>query len=120
MTNKTNKTYTIDAAGRAPGRVATEVAVILMGKDRTDFARNTMPDVEVEVVSAGAMKLDANKMKDKLYTHHSGFPGGIKHASMERVVETKGAREVLRRAVYGMLPKNKLRPRMMKNLKIKE
>jgi large subunit ribosomal protein L13 len=112
--------YTIDAAKRAPGRVATEVAVLLMGKNRTDFSKNTIPAVEVEVVSAGEMRLNQNKMRDKEYFHHSLYPGGLKRETMGHLVEKKGAREVLRRAVYGMLPKNKLRARMMKNLKIKE
>ncbi len=112
--------YTIDAKGQKPGRVATQVAVLLMGKNRTDFAKNTIPAVEVEVLSAGAMSLDAKKLKDKQYARHSLYPGGLTLESMQRVVDQKGAREVLRRAIYGMLPKNKLRPRMMKNLKIKE
>lgn len=112
--------YTIDAKGRVPGRIATEVAVLLMGKNRTDFAKNTIPAVEVEVTSASKMKLAQKKLTDKLYRHHSGYPGGLKTASMEQVVEKKGAREVLRRAVYGMLPKNRLRPKMMLNLKIKD
>ncbi len=112
--------YTIDATKKAPGRIATEVAVLLMGKNRTDFAKNKIPDVNVEVVSAGAMKLDANKMRDKKYARYSMYPGGLTLESMEHVVETKGAREVLRKAVYGMLPKNKLRAQMMKNLTIKE
>ena len=111
--------YTIDAAKRSPGRVATEIAVLLMGKNRTDFAKNKIPDVNIEVVSAGAMKLDANKMRDKRYARHSLYPGGLTLESMSHVVKTKGAGEVLRRAVYGMLPKNKLRARMMKNLTIK-
>ena len=114
------KKHVIDAKGRVPGRVATEVAVILMGKDRTDFARNRIPEVEVEVTSAGKMSLDAKKLRDKMYNHYSGYPGGLKRHSQEHVVKTLGPREVLRRAVYGMLPKNKLRPQMMKNLKIKE
>lgn len=112
--------YTVDAKGRVPGRVATEVAVLLMGKNRTDFARNTIPDVEVEVLNTKDLKLDTRKLKDKSYYKYSGYPGGLKSESMQRVVEKKGVTEVLRRAVYGMLPKNKLRPRMMKNLKIKE
>lgn len=111
--------YTIDAKGRVPGRIATEVAVLLMGKNRTDFAKNTIPAVEVEVVSVDQMKLDGKKLIDKKYHHHSLYPGGLKIESMKQVIEQKGAKEVLRRAVYGMLPKNKLRPRMMKNLKIK-
>ncbi|OHA92115.1 MAG: 50S ribosomal protein L13 [Candidatus Zambryskibacteria bacterium RIFCSPLOWO2_02_FULL_51_21] len=112
--------YSIDAKGKVPGRIATEVAVLLMGKNRTDFARNKIPDIEVEVSNAGAMSLDAKKMRDKRYSRHSLYPGGLTLESMSHVVEKKGAREVLRRAVYGMLPKNKLRPRMMKNLKINE
>ena len=111
--------YTIDAKGRVPGRVATEIAVLLMGKNRTDFARNKIPDVSVEVVSSAEMKLDQKKLRDKTYAHHSGYPGSLKLHSQAHVVETKGHKEVLRRAVYGMLPKNKLRPRMMKNLNIK-
>lgn len=112
--------YTIDAKGQRPGRVATQIAVLLMGKNRTDFARNTIPAVEVEVLSASGLILDGKKLKDKLYSHHSGYPGGLKRHSMQHVVDTKGAKEVLRRAVYGMLPKNKLRPKMMLNLTIKD
>jgi len=115
-----NKTHTIDAKGKSPGRVATQVAVLLMGKNRTDYSRNKIPNLEVEVTSAGKMNINQNRAKQKTYYHHSGYPGGLKSATMERVIETKGAREVLRRAVSGMLPKNKLRARMMKNLKIRE
>lgn len=114
------KKHIIDAKGRVPGRVATEVAVFLMGKNRADFARNKIPAVEVEVVSSSQMLLNAKKLKDKMYSHYSGFPGGLKRHSQEHVVRTLGAREVLRRAVYGMLPKNKLRAQMMKNLKIND
>lgn len=112
--------YTIDAAKRSPGRVATEVAVLLMGKNRTDFARNKIPNVEVEVVGAKSMSLGFKKLRDKRYARHSLYPGGLTLETMAHVVEKKGAGEVLRRAVYGMLPKNKLRARMMKNLKIKD
>ncbi len=112
--------YSIDAKNKVPGRVATEVAVLLMGKNRTDFSRNKIPDVEIEVLNATGMKLDAKKLRDKKYARHSLYPGGLTLETMAHVVEKKGAREVLRRAVYGMLPKNKLRARMMKNLKIHE
>lgn len=112
--------YIIDAKERVPGRIATEVAVLLMGKNRTDFARNRIPEVEVEVVNAKAMSLDAGKLKAKSYYSHSGFPGSLKRRSQDYVVKTKGYQEVLRRAVYGMLPKNKLRAQMMKNLKIND
>lgn len=112
--------HTIDATGKVPGRVATEVAVFLMGKNRTDYARNKLPDVEVEVVEASKMKLDPKKLVSKTYARHSGYPGGLKTETQEEVVNKKGAREVLRRAVNGMLPKNKLRARMMKRLTIKD
>jgi len=113
------KKYVIDAKNRVPGRVATEVAVLLMGKNLTDFARNRIPDVEVEVISSDHMSLNAKKLKDKMYSSHSGFPGNLKRRSQSQIIRTRGAGEVLRRAVYGMLPKNKLRAQMMKNLKIK-
>jgi large subunit ribosomal protein L13 len=114
------KKHVIDAKGRVPGRVATEVAVILMGKDRTDFARNRIPDVEVEVNSSSQMSLSPKKLRGKSYFHHSGYPGSLTRLSQEHIVKTKGAKEVLRRAVYGMLPKNKLRAQMIKNLKIND
>lgn len=112
--------YTIDATGKRPGRIATEVAVLLMGKNRADFARNRIPDTTVEVVSAGKMSIDPKKKEAKTYVRHSGYPGSLKTENMESVIEKKGAKEVLRRAIYGMLPKNKLRPRMMKHLTIKD
>lgn len=111
--------HIIDASGRVPGRVATEVAVFLMGKNRTDFARNRIPNIEVEVISSSQMVLSAKKLREKMYSSHSGFPGNLKRRSQDYVVKTKGHQEVLRRAVYGMLPKNKLRAKMMNNLKIK-
>jgi large subunit ribosomal protein L13 len=113
------KKYVIDAKGKVPGRVATEAAVYLMGKDRTDFAKNRIPDVEVEVLSVAGMNFNNKKLRDKKYVRHSGYPGSLKTESMSQVIEKKGPQEVLRRAIYGMLPKNKLRPQMMKNLKIK-
>ncbi|MEK7461720.1 MAG: 50S ribosomal protein L13 [Patescibacteria group bacterium] len=111
--------HVIDAKGRVPGRVATEVAGFLMGKNRTDFARNRIPDIEVEVISSSQMIFSAKKLRDKMYSSHSGFPGNLKRRSQDYMIKNKGSQEVLRRAVYGMLPKNKLRAQMMKNLKIK-
>src|SRR3989344_8986826 len=100
--------YSLDATGKKPGRLATEVAVLLMGKNRTDYARNKLPDVEVEITGASKLSIDTKKIKDKEYHHHSGYPGGLKTETMEHVIKTKGAKEVLRRAISGMLPKNKL------------
>ena len=113
------KKHIVDAKDRVPGRVATEVAVLLMGKNRTDFARNRIPDIEVEVISSSQMSLSAKKLREKMSSSHSGFPGSLKRRSQDYVVKTGGAKEVLRRAVYGMIQKNKLRAQMMKHLKIK-
>ncbi len=110
--------YSIDAKDKKPGRIATEVAVLLMGKNQPDFARNKIPDVEVEVSNANQMSFDANKLRDKTYASHSGYPGSLKLPNMQEILDKKGGKEVLRRAIAGMLPKNKLRPRMLKNLKI--
>jgi large subunit ribosomal protein L13 len=65
------------------------------------------------------MKITGRKLKDKVYRHHTGYPGGFTEIKMEKLIDKKGIGEVLRRAVFGMLPKNKLRPKMMKRLKIK-
>ena len=112
--------YSLDATGKRMGRLATEVAVLLMGKNRTDFARHKIPEVKIEVSNTKKLWIDTKKKRDKAYVSHSGYPGNLKTASMEQVIEAKGEKEVLRRAIYGMLPKNKLRPQMMKNLTIKD
>jgi large subunit ribosomal protein L13 len=110
--------HTLDATSKRLGRVATEVAVLLMGKNRTDFAKNKIPDIKVEVINASKFWIDARKKRDKTYVTHSGYPGHLKTRSMQQVIDSKGEKEVLRMAVLGMLPKNKLRPQMMKNLTI--
>jgi large subunit ribosomal protein L13 len=112
--------YTIDAKNRVPGRIATEIAILLMGKNRTDYARNHVPDIVVEVKNASAMSLDAEKFRAKRYYNYSGYPGGLKARNMEQIITARGYSEVLRRAVSGMLPKNKLRSKMLKNLTIEE
>jgi large subunit ribosomal protein L13 len=116
----TNQTYTLDATGKRVGRLATEVAVLLMGKNRTDFSKNKIPNVKVEVINASKFWIDARKKRDKTYVSHSGYPGSLKTLSMQQVIDGKGEGDVLRRAVLGMLPKNKLRPQMIKNLTIKD
>lgn len=110
--------HKIDAREKKLGRLASEVAVILMGKNRTDFARNTFPDVKITVSNAGKISTTNKKMENKVYKNYSGYPGGLKERSMKKLVSDKGMKEALRIAVKGMLPKNKLRDRMMKNLKI--
>jgi len=112
--------HTIDAQGKKLGRIASAAASILMGKNRADFARNIIPEVKVKIENAGKISITNRKMGDKIYKSYSGYPGGLKETSMKKVVSDKGMREALKIAIKGMLPKNKLRDRMMKNLIIKE
>jgi large subunit ribosomal protein L13 len=112
--------YKIDAQGKKLGRLASEVATILMGKNRPDFVRNAIPDVKVKIANAGKIFITNKKMDDTVYKNYSGYPGGLRERTMKKVVSDKGMKEVLRIAIKGMLPKNKLRDRMMKNLLISE
>ncbi len=116
--NTTIKTmeHKIDAKGKKLGRLASEIAVLLIGKNLTDFEKNRVSDVKVMVSNVDDMDISLKKMKEKKYIRYSGYPGGQKIKTMEKVVEKKGSAEVLRRAVYGMLPGNKLRPLRMKRL----
>lgn len=114
----TDNVYKIDASKQKLGRVASEAAAILMGKNTTDFAKNVVTDVQVLVENASKMDISDTKREKKVYLRHSGFPGGQKSETLDKVLKTKGYEEVLKRAVRGMLPKNKLRPIMLKNIKV--
>ncbi len=112
--------YNLDARGKKMGRLATEIAVLLMGKNKADFTKNELSNVKVNVANASKLDITRKKMNQKEYQRYSGYPGGRKVETMEKVISTKGYTEILKKAVYGMLPGNKLRPLMMKNLIIKE
>jgi large subunit ribosomal protein L13 len=112
--------YEIDAQNKKLGRIASQAATLLMGKNRTDFVRNAIPEVKVEIMNASKLDVTNKKLESKIYKSYSGYPGGLKERSMKKVVSDKGLKEALRIAVKGMLPKNKLRDRMMKNLIIKD
>jgi large subunit ribosomal protein L13 len=114
------KTLEINAEGEKLGRIATKVAVFLMGKNDTSFARNVAHDVEVKVVNASKMKITDVKKNTKIYKHYTGYPGGLREEKMGKMIDKKGYKEIVRKAVYGMLPANKLRPIRMKKLIIEE
>lgn len=114
------KTHKIDASNKKLGRLASDVASKLMGKESVDFARNQVADVEVVVENASKLDISDDKLDNKEYDRHSGYPGGRKTQMAREVVESKGYGELVRRAVRGMLPKNKLQDPTMKNLKISE
>ena len=111
------QTHTIDATGRPLGRLASGAALLLRGKDKVDFLRNVDAGSFVQVVNFKAVKITGNKMEQKEYYKHSGYPGGLRTTKLKNLWE-KDPSEALRLAVYGMLPKNKLRPKMIKRLKI--
>lgn len=112
--------HTIDATGGSLGRVATQAAVFLMGKDTPAYKKNIVSSVKVTIVNASKANIDQKKKSGKIYTRYSGHPGGLKHTTMEKVIEKKGYSEVFKNAIYGMLPANKLRKEMMKNLTVTE
>lgn len=116
MTERTK--YTIDATGKPMGRLASEIASILRGKIKADFVPYKDDGDFVIVQNANQVKITGNKLKTKVYHHYTGYIGGMKSATMAEVIAKKGIEEVLRRAVWGMLPINKLRSRMIKRLKV--
>jgi large subunit ribosomal protein L13 len=112
--------HNFDAKDKKMGRLATEIAVVLMGKDSPSFSPNTVADVKVVVDNASFLDISEKKKDEKIYDHYSGYPGGRKEIPLRRLIERKGYAAPLKNAVYGMLPKNKLRDLLMKNLEINE
>lgn len=109
--------HTIDATGQPLGRLAVQVAVLLRGKNRPDFQPNKLSEAQVNIFNTDKIKLTGRKIEQKNYFRHSGYLGGLKTTSLNKLME-RDSREVVWRAVYGMLPDNRLRPKMMRNLKI--
>ena len=112
--------HTLDATNEKLGRIASKAAALLAGKATVAFARNKMPTEKVKIINASKISFTEKKLKDKEYADYSGYPGGLKHLSVEQMIVRKGYSEIVKRAVVGMLPKNKLRAKMLINLKISE
>ncbi len=110
------KTHTIDASGKILGKLAVEIAVLLRGKNKVDFAPHKDIGDIVIVKNVDKIKFSGRKMKQKKYYRHSGYPGGLKEISLEKLF-AKNPDQVLRKAVWGMLPTNKLRDKIIKRLK---
>ncbi len=115
MTN--NTIHTIDAEDISLGRLATKIAGLLRGKHKEDFAPNKDDGDFVIVKNFSKVKITGKKMEQKKYYSHSGYLGGLKEIPMSKLFE-EDPFEVLRRAVWGMLPKNKLRRDQIKRLKV--
>jgi large subunit ribosomal protein L13 len=111
------KWYVIDATDQVLGRIATKAATILTGKHRPQYAPFLLPGDHVIIVNAQKIKLTGEKLDKKVYRWHTLYPGGLREVKARKVFETKPER-MIRDAVLGMLPKNKLRKRMVKRLKI--
>jgi large subunit ribosomal protein L13 len=109
--------YLIDANGKVLGRLASEIAKILRGKNKAIFSPHVDTGDFVIVVNAEKVRLTGDKLQGKVYYHHSGYPGGLKAIPAEKLLAKK-PEELLRRAVKGMLPKNKLGSKVFKKLKV--
>jgi large subunit ribosomal protein L13 len=116
----TTTTHTIDAAGRALGRVASEAAAILNAKNSIHFVKNRVADVSVKIVNASKLKVTGKKLDESVHKSYSGFPGGLKEMPLKYVAEKKGYKELVKHAVLGMLPKNRLQDIRIKNLTVEE
>jgi large subunit ribosomal protein L13 len=109
--------YLVNAEGKILGRLASELSKILRGKNKPTFTSYVDTGDFVIVVNAEKVVLTGKKMKDKIYYHHTGYPGGIKEINAEKLLAKKPT-EVIRMAVKGMLPKNSLGRQMLRKLKI--
>ncbi len=109
------KTYIIDAEGQVLGKIATCAVGLIRGKGRPDFAPHMEQGDNVVVVNASGLVLTGNKAAQKVYRHHTLYPGGLKTEKFADIMK-KNPGNIIWRAVYGMLPKNKLRARFIKRL----
>ena len=107
----------LDAGNRVLGRLATEIAQLLLGKHRVDSRRNTVAPVYVVVTNTDRVALTGNKEHDKVYRHYTGYPGGLKERSAADVRQ-RDSRRLVKHAVAGMLPKNSLRDKRLSHLKL--
>ena len=111
------KWHLVDADGKTLGRLATRVAILLRGKNKPIFAPHQDTGDFVVVINAKKVALTGKKWKEKVYVHHSGYPGGLKMASAEKIAEKKPER-LITMAVQEMLPKTKLGKKLIKKLKV--
>lgn len=109
--------HVIDASDKVLGRLATQVAGLLMGKHKPVFSRNTDTGDLVIVINADKIKVTGNKAQQKLYYRHSGYPGGFKSIPFEKMMQTHPTR-IIEHAVKGMLPHNRLGAKMFKKLRV--
>lgn len=113
----------IDAQGKSIGRVATEAAMSLMGKDRADFEAHIIQSEGVHITNASKVIIDQKKLtgkSKKVYKRYTGYPGGLREEPMTKVIAKHGYGEIFKKAIRGMLPSNKHRPELLKKIEITE
>lgn len=114
------ETVVIDASGKTLGRVATAIAMALMGKTKATFERNVYSGLPVKVINASKLSITNKKLEEIFHTRYSGHPGGLRILKASETKEKKGLSELIKLSVYHMLPGNKLRREMVKNLTVEE
>lgn len=115
-----NKEYSIDAAGKTLGRIASDAAKALMGKKSAEYTPNAKPSAKVRISNAAKMRVTEKKRLSKTYLSYSGYPGGLKRETLSSLSARKGNGAALRKAIERMLPRNVSRNIRMKNLTITE
>jgi len=111
------KWFVVDADGQVLGRLATRVARLLIGKDKPQFTPHLDCGDHVVVINAQKVRLTGNKLQQKMYYRHSGYPGGLKETPAQRLFE-QHPDKMVREAILGMLPKNRLRAHRAKKLRV--
>lgn len=106
-----------DAQGKILGRLATQISQVLIGKHKLNYVSHLDMGDNAVVINASEIKVTGDKEKSKIYTRYSGYPGGLKKITFSQMKEKK-PEEVIRHAVYGMIPKNKLRDRRISRLHV--
>lgn len=111
------KWHVVDLKGQVLGRVSTEIAKLLIGKHKPEYTTHVDTGDYVVVINASAVEVTGNKETDKTYYRHSMYPGGFRQETYDKL-KARDPKQIIEKAVYGMLPKNKLRSERMRRLKI--
>ncbi|MGE5283166.1 MAG: 50S ribosomal protein L13 [Chloroflexota bacterium] len=115
--NRQRDWYVVDAEGQTLGRLATQIAEALRGKRKPEYTPHCDTGDFVVVVNAEKIRVTGNKANDKLYYRHSGYPGGLRSRTLSEMLERR-PEEVIRKAVKGMLPRNRLARQQLRKLKV--
>lgn len=114
-TKPETKEYTFDAQGQILGRLASQIAKVLQGKESAAYRKYLLAPVKIVVKHCDKIRVTGNKLDEKQYHHYSGYPGGLKSMPLKELL-VKHPEAALKQAVYGMLPKNRMRRTMIKNV----